>query len=350
MEQLDARSFVEASMRLPVVDVRSPGEYIEGHLPGALNVPLLNDEQRRIIGTLYRNEGREAAMFRALDFYGPSMQQILQHLQRHAPKKQLLVYCWRGGLRSRVVAWMLELFGYRVATLAGGYKALRNLFLETMSQPFQLWLIGGYTGSGKTEALNHLKQHGFPVIDLEQLACHRGSVFGGFGQPSQPTQQQFENTLSLQLLKTASKQPIWLEDESQRIGNVNVPRPLWLQMRQARVYFLDIPFEKRLDYLMEHYAYLSTDQLITGTQRISRRLGGQRTQQILNLIQHGNRRAAFALLLQYYDKLYDLSLSSRASNCVIRLRLAKPAAREIVEALLQATEKSTDFRTTQTVV
>jgi tRNA 2-selenouridine synthase len=227
----------------------------------------------------------------------------------------VLVYCWRGGMRSAGVAWLLDLYGFKVYTLVGGYKSYRNWVLKQFEKEYPFKIIGGYTGSGKTEVLHALAQQGETVIDLEGLACHRGSAFGNLGQPQQPKQEMFENLLANALaVASANNSTIWLEDESQRIGEVNIPISIFKYMRTCRVYFLDIPFEERLNYILKGYGSFDKEKLINATIRIKKRLGGLETKNAVNYLIEDDFLGAFGILLHYYDRLYTKSMSNMREN------------------------------------
>jgi len=222
----------------------------------------------------------------------------------------IFIYCWRGGMRSAAVAWLLQLYGFQTVVLESGYKAFRNFVLETLSLPFSITILGGYTGSGKTETLHQLKERGECVIDLEALAVHKGSAFGSFGLGAQPSQEMFENNLALELLKQKGA-TIWIEDESQRIGNLNIPKPFWTTMRSAPLYFIDVPFEERLVHITAEYGTFNADDLAAAVQRISKRLGPLETKNALLRLQENNVKEAFRILLAYYDKQYKKALHAR---------------------------------------
>jgi tRNA 2-selenouridine synthase len=239
-------------------------------------------------------------------------------------RSEVFVYCWRGGMRSGAVSWLLNLYGFKVFTLAGGYKAFRNHVLKTFEQPFDLKVLGGYTGSGKTAVLHELETNGETVIDLEKIAGHKGSAFGNLQMLKQPTQEMFENLLCFELQAATSRQVnssldsgfrrnggIWLEDESQRIGNLNIPIDLWQTMRKAPLYFLEIPFEERLAAIVNDYGACDVQKLIEATIRISKRLGGMETKNVLMFLDEGNIPEAFRILLHYYDKRYLKGLHNR---------------------------------------
>ena len=241
--------------------------------------------------------------------------------------KIVLLYCWRGGMRSGAVGWLLDVYGFKVYTLIGGYKKFRTRVLETFKLPFDLKILGGYTGTGKTEVIKELEKRGEPIIDLEDIAKHKGSAFGNIGMPNQPSQEMFENILSLRLrtLRYEAKgnnqhsnpkliikhSPIWLEDESQRIGLINLPNELWHTLRRSPIYFLDIPFEERLKHIVEEYGSLDRERMIDAILRIKGRLGGLEAKRAIGFLNEGNTIESFRILLKYYDKWYTKGLHNR---------------------------------------
>jgi tRNA 2-selenouridine synthase len=217
-------------------------------------------------------------------------------------------------MRSAAISWLLDLYGFKIYTLVGGYKAYRNWVLEQFKKNYPFRLIGGYTGSGKTELLVALKKEKELIVDLEEIAGHKGSAFGNIGLPPQPGQEQFENSLSMVLhgcIQANATTPIWLEDESQRIGTVNIPNELWASMRKSPVYFLDIPFEKRLEHIVEEYGQLDREAVIAAIGRITKKLGHLQAQEAIDFLQENNTTGSFSILLRYYDKLYTKSLQNR---------------------------------------
>jgi len=343
-QKINIEQFLELSKQYPVLDVRSPGEYKHAHIPGAYSFPLFTDEERKIVGTAYKQQSREEAIKIGLDFFGVKMRKMVEEVEslvknrdpiaigsgvdselKTKDSRLILLHCWRGGMRSAGVAWLLDLYGFKVYTLVGGYKKFRNYVLDTFKLPFQFKILGGYTGSGKTELLKTLKEKGEPVIDLEGLANHKGSAFGNIGMPEQPGQEMFENLLSCELrgvgyransetLTTDTRQPtttIWLEDESQRIGQVNIPNDLWNNMRQSPVYFLDIPFEERLKHIVQEYGQLDPEKVVDAIGRISQKLGNLNAKTAILLLKEGKISESFDILLKYYDKHYFKSLHNR---------------------------------------
>lgn len=315
IEKIHIEQFLELAKQHPVLDVRSPGEYKHAHIPGACSLPLFTDEERKIVGTAYKQESREQAIKLGLDFFGVKMRKMVEEAEQlSSNSKTVLVHCWRGGMRSAGVAWLLDLYGFKVFTLVGGYKKYRNYVLDTFRLPFQFNILGGYTGSGKTELLKALKERGEKVIDLESIANHKGSAFGNIGMPPQPGQEMFENLLAKELRKSLEGQPespVWLEDESQRIGLVNIPGELWKTMRQSPVYFLDIPFEERLKHIVQEYGQLDPEKLADAIGRISQKLGNLNAKTAILLLNEGKITESFDILLKYYDKHYFKSLHNR---------------------------------------
>lgn len=319
IQKISVDEFVKLSLIHPVFDVRSEAEFSHAHIPGAHNLPLFNNEERAVVGTIYKQQSRELAIKKGLEYFGPKMKDMVVFVEETIAKlnpenKTVLVHCWRGGMRSAGVAWLLDLYGFKVYTLVGGYKSFRNWVLSGFEQKISFRILGGYTGSGKTIVLSALKEKGAPAIDLEGLAGHKGSAFGNIGLPKQSSQEMFENKLAVEILKTIntfSKKEIWLEDESQRIGTVNIPQVLWNHIRTCPVYFLDIPFEERLNYLVETYGKLDVIELGEAIKRIQKRLGGLETKLALQYLGEENLKECFSILLKYYDKQYSKGLQNR---------------------------------------
>ena len=345
--RLPIQEFLSQTAEAILIDVRSPAEYAQGHIPGAVNVPLFTNEERKVVGTAYKQESREKAIKIGLDYFGPKMRSIVEEVERlcdlrntkydrdlaldkpQTPnaKPPVLLYCWRGGMRSGAIAWLLQLYGFNETVLAGGYKAFRNHVLKTFEQSFSFKVIGGYTGSGKTELLQALKTKGETTIDLEAVAHHKGSAFGNIGMPKQPTQEMFENQLAMVLKQAAGDacspftchpeldeghhSPIWIEDESQRIGQLNIPSALWKTIRRSPVCFLQIPFDERLKHIVEEYGAMDKTALGEAIQRISKRLGGLQTKEALRHLEEGTITDCFSILLTYYDKHYLKGLHNR---------------------------------------
>ena len=300
---------------------------------------MFSDEERKVVGTTYKQTGREEAIKIGLDYFAPKMRKMVEEVEmvinkksasnngekvNHANRK-VSVYCWRGGMRSAAVAWLLDLYGFKVTVLAGGYKSFRNYILESFQYPYNFQILGGYTGSGKTEVLLEMRRLGSAIADLEGIASHKGSAFGNINMPPQPTQEMFENILGMELKELIEKDPlqqIWIEDESQRIGNINIPNRLWDRMRNAPISFLDIPFEARLTHIIEEYGKLDRERLKDAIGRISKRLGPLETKTALEHLENNNIEDCFSILLKYYDKRYLKGLYNRENLDRILTRIS----------------------------
>jgi tRNA 2-selenouridine synthase len=285
------------------------------------------------VGTAYKQQGRETAIKIGLDFFGPKMRAMIDYTESltGSGSRQVLVHCWRGGMRSAGVAWLLDLYGFKVYTLVGGYKSFRHWVIETFSFPFSFSILGGYTGSGKTYVLEELRKNGAAVINLEKLACHKGSAFGSIGMPQQPAQEMFENLLGQELrafiksdvtsdgngidhpatLLMNQQDRIWLEDESERLGLVNIPHTLWKCMSRSPLLFITIPFEERLKHIVQEYGSLDKERMAGAITRIKKRLGGLETKTALENLATGDIESCFRILLRYYDKSYNKALDKR---------------------------------------
>jgi tRNA 2-selenouridine synthase len=300
--RIHIKEFISHYPNSLLIDVRSPSEFKHAHIPGALNLPLFSDDERKIVGTAYKQVSREEAIKIGLEFFGPKMRKMVEEVENHihekkistsATKTKLYIYCWRGGMRSAAVGWLLGLYGFDIYLLANGYKSFRNYVLKTFTYDFPFKVVGGFTGSGKTEVIKELIRTGNSVIDLEEIAGHKGSAFGNLYMHPQPTQEMFENILAWQLLPMmqAGVNEIWVEDESQRIGNLNIPIELWKQMRKAPVHFLDISFEKRLQHLVEEYGTQEAEKILNSIERISKRLGGADAKKASEYLKTGNLKS-----------------------------------------------------------
>lgn len=331
---IDSRSFLALrDAGLPMLDARSPSEFAHGHIPGAFNLPVLDDEERAAVGTAHARSGKEAAVHVALTLTGPQLAGKLAKARRlyqeHMEKckaddtlcksRTILLYCWRGGMRSGALGWLLEMGGFQVTILQGGYKAYRALVHEELSQPRQLsqsqpgvLVLGGMTGSGKTDVLHQLAECGAQVIDLEKLAGHRGSAFGAVGLPDQPSNEAVENALHHQWRSLDPTRPVWLEDEDKRIGAVSLCHGFFQHIRSGALVLLEIPRSVRTARLAHDYATPEHAQaLIDGINRLRHRLGDECATRCIEYIQLGKFEPAVEGVLTYYDKLYVRQLEQR---------------------------------------
>lgn len=350
VERIPIDQFLKLSLENPVLDVRSPAEFSHAHIPGAFSVHLFTDEQRAIVGTAYVQENHMVAVNHGLIFFSERMKLIPEEVtniirdwekKKGALPENILIHCWRGGMRSEAVAWLLNLFGYKIYVLEGGYKSFRTWSLSQFEKEYSLKILGGYTGSGKTEVLRELQRKGKNVINLEQLASHKGSAFGGLGEDPQPSHEMFENLLATQLWKIQDPahkggkytkndvSEVWLEDESIHIGTVGIPKIFWHQMRRSPLLFLDVPFDERVKFIVNTYGVFNKQELINCILKIQKRLGGLNTKNAIQLLSDGDLHSAFSILLKYYDKMYGESLHNREG---IELLLKKiPCNKAVVE-------------------
>ena len=332
IKKTGVQEFLELSGSVPVIDVRSPSEYKKGHIPAAVNIPLFSDDERAIVGTAYKQENPMAAIIRGLDIAGPKMSGLLKEATRLAGKRKgLLVYCWRGGRRSESMAWLFGNAGIECHILEGGYKAYRAHILKELSKPRKMIVLGGLTGSGKTDILAILAEKGEQVTDLEKLACHKGSAFGALGQQEQPGSEHFANLLYDNLRQQDPAKRMFLEDESHNIGSVNMPDGFFRLIRQSRVIALMPGIKERMPRLKREYGVFSAAQLAASVSKISKKLGGYNTGRVIGSIYEGELEPAIEIVLKYYDKAYRYGLSQRPADSVVFVE--SPAADPAVNAL-----------------
>lgn len=297
-----------------MVDVRSPREFLKGHISGAISLPLFKDEERAIVGTIYKQRGREPAIEKGLEFVEPKMQELADQAMEIAVDGRLLVHCWRGGMRSNRTAWLFEQSGIKCSVLEGGYKAYRNHILAVLGTAENLVVLAGPTGSGKTEILAELTKLGEQVIDLEGLANHRGSAFGALGMPDQPTSQQFQNDLFAAYEKLDKNRRVWVESESLTIGRVYLPEPFWRKMNESPSVKIEMEREVRAKRLADDYGDLAVDGLKESIVKIQQNFGGNRVKQSLELLDDGRLEEVALLLLEYYDKRYSFGRKKNTSG------------------------------------
>jgi len=308
----------------PVIDVRSPLEFLKGHISFAHNIPLFSNEERAHIGTVYAKQSQEKALKLGYEYVQPKLATFLIESEKVSLEKQVAVHCWRGGMRSHAFAQHLSANNFlNVYLITGGYKAYRNFVLQSFDKEVKLIIIGGYTGSGKTEILKFLREDNKQVIDLEVLANHKGSAFGGIDNLSQPTTEQFENILFHEWNKIDFSKFLFLEDESFSIGSINLPIALYKKMCNAPLFFLDIPKEERAKYLVNEYANIDKQALAAALKRISKRLGDQNTKAALEFLEKENYFEVAMIALKYYDKAYQEVLTHREGKNIFILKLNK---------------------------
>ena len=334
ISRLEIGQFLPRAWNGVLIDVRAPVEFEHGHIPNAISLPLFTDEERSAVGTQYKTEGRLNATIMGLGFVGPRLEQLAQALIDLSQGGELFIYCARGGMRSGSVVWLADLLKLDICVLEGGYRSYRQWLEEMWERPWQLRVLGGLTGVGKTQLLHALKSDGAQVIDLEDLANHKGSAFGGVMEAPQPSQSQFENDLGFQLFQLNPNHPIWIEDESRLIGHRAIPPVFWSQMRSRPVLYVSRPRHFRIQLLEELYGEAERSVLIECIHKISRRLGPQNSAIAEAAIAANELSTAIALVLDYYDKTYAHGLSKRSK--VHHFELQSQVGAEAVHALIHA--------------
>lgn len=292
-----------------IIDARTPLEFAEDHLPGAVNVPILSNEERVEIGTIHKQAGPQQARMRGLELTCGRFASMVHTITAHAAGRPVLVYCWRGGLRSLSVAILLEMTGYPVVQLRGGYKAFRNHvidYFEAFAPPAPLIVVHGMTGTGKTTFINGLPPEAWTVIDLEGLACHRGSAFGEVGLVQGFTQKRFDTLLWDAFRRAPAGKPIVLEGESQRIGKIMLPGRVYEVMAESVKVWCHASMETRVKRLASEYAHEEyREGMAAALDRIRKKLGGQRHAELRLMLDNWDVEGfGKGLIEYYYDKLY----------------------------------------------
>tara|TARA_Y100001968_G_scaffold63756_1_gene54547 strand:- start:2598 stop:3650 length:1053 start_codon:yes stop_codon:yes gene_type:complete len=298
-----------------IVDVRSPGEFCQGHWPGAINIPLFSDTERETIGKSYKKESRLKAILNGLKLTIPKTKKLLEIILKTTTSKgkginSLRIYCWRGGMRSAAFAWLARTIEINTFLLKGGYKSYRKWVLDQFEADLPIRLIGGKTGTRKTDLLNYINKENIFVIDLEGIANHRGSSFGSLGMEKQPSTQQFENILAeaLQKFHESNASEIWIEAESSNLGKCRIPNSFYTKMKKAPIIEIIRQKDERVKNLVNLYSNNSQNELKDAVNRISKRLGPQRTKNALNAIERKDWAQACEAMLDYYDRCYDYEL------------------------------------------
>lgn len=334
-ELISIEKFLELAKKLPVFDVRSPLEFEHASFPGAISFPLMNNEERVIIGTTFKKEGRESAVIKGYELIGGKFADFIKKANELLPGKTVVMYCWRGGLRSNIMAFVLESAGFRVSLLKGGYKMFRKKVLEVLDQPPKLVVLGGMTGSGKTKILKELGKKGENIIDLEAIARHKGSAFGGLGELPQPGYEQFENQLALEILSVKNQKIIWVENESRMIGRVKIPDNFYQQMRTAMVIEIMVPHEERVLEIEKNYGSFEKELLVESTRKLQKKMGDKRTTDACNLLVSGDLKGWIGILLEYYDENYRYSSAQRMPGSIRELSFSEINPEHIAQKILE---------------
>ena len=314
-------NFLKQSVGHVIIDVRAPIEFKKGHIANAINVPLFEDIERAEIGTLYKQQGKDIAVTRGLEIVSPKLVPFVNQVKKLSSSKKIFVYCFRGGMRSNSFAWLMNTSGLDATILEGGYKNYRNHVLNYFEREKKLVVLGGMTGSGKTDLLKNIKHDNFQIIDLEALANHKGSAFGSINEEKQNPQQVFENNLFYALNLLDEDKHILVEDESQSIGFNKIPRGFWLQMKKAPIIKLEVPFELRVQKLVQDYTTTNIEALKMCVKKIEQNLGTQNANLCLNYLDENNLTEVARLTLKYYDKAYSFTYNKKTSQQIIPLVL-----------------------------
>jgi tRNA 2-selenouridine synthase len=293
------------------IDVRSPGEYLNATIPGAFNIPILTEEQRRETGTIHKHHGAAQARMRGMELISPRLPEVIHqarelHLKH---KRPLIVFCWRGGLRSSAMTAFLNLCGLPVFQLSGGHKAFRQHVVNYFEHArwARLLVLRGLTGVGKTRILEQLRNQGWPVLNLEALANHRGSAFGAIGCEQQPSQKQFEALLWNELRHTRPDECVITEGESRHIGRVMLPKRLHAALQKETTLWLETQMHNRIRVITEDYAVddLPSEDFAGAIDALIPRLGHKKVSELHQLLARREwDRLIEALMREYYDPLY----------------------------------------------
>jgi len=341
LKKIEISEFLKLRRLFPVVDVRSPSEFIAGHIPGAINIPLFGDQERAAVGIKYKQEGRISAILKGLDLAGPQMHEKLTLAIKASPEGKLLVHCWRGGMRSEAMAWLFSLADIQCEVLKDGYKSYRNYILNSLSAKRKLIILGGMTGTSKTHILRKIKEDGCQVVDLESIASHKGSAFGALGQLPQPSTEHFTNLLYDEWSVLDQDTPVWLEDESRNIGTVFMPDAFYSNMQGSKTIILLLALEKRLPRLIEEYSGYPADLIKDSIMKISKRLGGDNTRDAINAVDAGDFAKAIEITLKYYDKAYLFSIKRKSSGNVIYIESDTDDINVNAEKVIKASQNIT---------
>jgi len=318
------------SLKGLLIDVRSPSEYYKGHMPNSINIPLFDNEERSIIGTIYKKQGREKAVIEGLKFLEKKLDLLLDNIFMNIDSHKIIpgiknnelsirIYCSRGGMRSQSISWLLEKYKFNSITLKGGYKTYRRWILDSFSKKWNIVIIGGKTGTGKTRLLSLLDKYKYQTIDLEGFACHRGSTFGGLGMKEQPSNEQFENKIAEKLYSFKTFNNIFVEAESANIGKCKIPHELFNQMKKSRRIEILRSESNRLDELINTYSVFKKEELKESVLRIKKRLGPQRTKIALESINNEKWDLVCRSVLDYYDRCYEYEKVGKGNITILDL-------------------------------
>jgi tRNA 2-selenouridine synthase len=310
--------FFTLRRQLPIVDVRSESEFGQGHIPFAMNMPLLNNAERVVVGTTYKESGQQQAITTAFRLVGPRLADLVETSRQIGT--ELLVHCWRGGMRSSNYCHFMEMTRVKTHQLKGGYKVYRQAAVQSFRRPFKFIALCGYTGSGKSDILRAIGDEGEQILDLEKIAHHKGSVFGGLMMPPQPTTEQFQNNLFEEISKLDPSKRIWIEDESIAVGNIFLPEDIWTKMTTSTLLEINVQKETRIQRLVEEYGGADKGEFLEAMTKIAQKLGGQHFNSAKEKLLAGDMSSVIDILLTYYDKAYRNGLEKKKK----RIKLYSP--------------------------
>ncbi|WP_174615610.1 tRNA 2-selenouridine(34) synthase MnmH [Virgibacillus ihumii] len=327
-----------------VIDVRSPSEYHDATIPGSINIPVFTDEERAEVGTLYKQVSQETAKKRGLEIFSAKLPQFIEEFnQVDSPKT---VFCWRGGMRSKTAATVLDLMGVDVYRLHGGYRTYRQWVvaaLENMDFKPNLFVLNGNTGSGKTILLKKLSEKGYPIIDLEAMAGHRGSIFGQIGLEPH-NQKKFDSLLIREIHRLQDAPFVFVEGESRRIGKVTIPDFLYTKKEHGKQLFIGLPIEERVRNILDDYQpWNSPDEFLDAFHRIKKRIHTPIAAEIDQDLRKGNYHEAVRLLLEYYyDPRYEHAANQYPEMQTTHLNAAdnEDALRKVESIILEAAKNT----------
>jgi tRNA 2-selenouridine synthase len=343
-KEISIDQYFQSEKKVPLIDVRSPKEYNYAHIPGAVNIPLFDDDERKMVGITYKKDGREKAIVKGLELVGPKLIQFIKAAQRAVTSSAgsttdgIALHCWRGGMRSRSMATLFDFTGLPTYVVKGGYKSYRRHAQNSFSKEWNLIILGGKTGSAKTKILQALKNQGEQIIDLEKAAHHKGSAFGHLGEKAQPTTEMFENILFEELKLVNPSKRLWVEDESHTVGSIFIPEPFWKQMRNAPVVYCDFSTDERIIYLVSEYGDFEKEKIVESVLKITKRLGGENVKAALDAYHAGDLHTATAIVLKYYDKTYNYGLSQRNPKNIFTIELDKINPQENAKQIIQCVD------------
>ena len=325
-----------------LVDARSPAEFSAATIPGAVNVPLLDDDQRREVGTLFRQQGKQAARLLGMRLVSPKIPDLVNRvLQTKPPNLPVVVFCWRGGMRSRTLTQLLDLAGIPARQISGGHKVFRKHVLDFFAAGHwgRLVVLRGLTGVGKTIILQRLANESWPVVDLEALANHRGSAFGGLGLPAQPSQKMFEAMLWDRLRHIPESGFALTEGESRHIGRVVQPARFFESLQLEKSLWIHAPLQVRIDNILADYPARDDlrGQIRSRLLTLKERLGKEAVDELEKLLETSRwKDLVRELMVRYYDPLYRHTLPERRVEVTVGqpqgdLTAVHQAIREILE-------------------